>query len=149
MDMKLPTTNPADTAEQGSLGTLEFADSSATEHAWISWVPPADCNTSSVAYLRVYYVLPSGTAEEGQWNMVAGKFVDGTAVAAAATEITTIFDTPQGSAKMNITTPTELAASLLADGGVLNIDLSHDINDSFGGAVELIGVRIDYTTSKP
>ena len=150
MEMKLPSSAPATAGEQGSMGTLEFADSSADDNAFITWVVPYDCDVSADASIYVYYVLPSGTAGVGTWNFYADSFVDGTVVAAAATDLTTISDYPQGSAKTNITTQfSTIPAALIVADGIVNINIYHDVAEQFGGTVELMGVRIDYTSDKP
>lgn len=149
MSMKLPTSNPATAAEQGSLGTLSFADSSADDHAWITIPVPDDCDASEDASLYVHYVLPSGTASEGQWNFKALGCTDGTTIAAAATDLTTVFDTPRSNAEYNVTTATTIGAALINAEGIINVDLYHDVSDQFGGAVELIGVQFEYTSNKP
>lgn len=149
MSMKLPSANPAGAAEQGSVGTLSFADSSADDHAWISIPVPDDCNPAVAASLYVHYVLPSGTAEEGTWNFQAVGYTDGTTMAAADTDLTTVFDTPRSDAEYNITTATAIPASMLNAGGIVNVVIYHDVDDQFGGTAELIGVQFEYTSNKP
>ena len=148
--MKLPSSDPATASETGSMGTLKFADSSTDEFAWFTVEWPADCDETVDATMKFVYLLDSDTTEtEGEWNSTASMFSDGTTIAAAATALTAVHDTPQTGQKVNVTTATTIGNALMGADSVTNIIIYHDVSDPFGDDAHLIGVLIEYTSDKP
>ena len=142
---KLPTTAPAAAGELGSLGTLVFADSTADDNAWLTFVPPAGIDYTADALMYLYYVLPSGTPTEGAWNFLAANIADEAAANVdSAVALDDILDLPSAANALNITASTTIGAALLVLNQPTNIIVSHDYTDPFGGEVHLLGVRIDF-----
>jgi len=146
----LPASAPAALDEESGIETLKFADSSADDHAWLQIVWPNDCDESAAASMYIVYALDSDCTEtEGEWNGLASVLGDGTTLAAAATQITTVHDLPQDAIKLNVTTAMTIPAAQIADDSVTIVDLYHDVSDPFGDAAQLVGVYIEYTSDTP
>jgi hypothetical protein len=145
-----PTANPAALNEESGVKVVKFADSSADDHAWLQIVWPAHIDATQDASVYYYYVLDSNCTEtEGAIKAKGSVLGDGSAVSAAATDLTTVLDTPQDDLKLNITTACTIPAALITANEVTILDIYHDVADPFGDAMMLVGVRIDYTANRP
>lgn len=148
-DFALPSANPAAVSEQGSGYTLAFADAATDDFAWYTWGIPDDFDkTGSFIFVKPVYNIPSGTVEEGKWDLAYASYADGGADSAPAGEVTTL-DTPSGNDKWDVSAELQLPkAAVGASTKLIDLYLSHDVANAFGGTVHLKGVLLTYTTSK-
>ena len=146
-DLKLPAANPAAAGEEDSIGTLVYVDAAADDHAWLTFIPPSDMDTSLTMEMSIYYILPSGTPTEGAWNIKAIGLDDDEAGAAATAPLEIILDTPSAAGDWNMTSSATVPTTVTAK-DIMNFIIYHDVADPFGGTVELAGVKVTYTTDE-
>ncbi|MEK9722314.1 MAG: hypothetical protein VW405_02360 [Rhodospirillaceae bacterium] len=135
--------------EQGGKETRVFADSTTddTANIWIP-LPPDFAEGTSGLHISVLYNMPSGSPTEGEWDVTYLAIADDDADAALGGEVT-VLDTPAAADDWNLTSAMVIptAAITSSDVGVA-ISLYHDVSDPFGGAVEVAGIKVGYTTDK-
>lgn len=133
--------------EQTAKVTLVFADSSADDHAYVTWGLPDDFDLGgSFIFVQIVYNMPSGTPGEGEWDLKYVAIADDDADAAPGSELT-VLDTPAAADDWNVTSAIQIPiAAVGASDKAVVFDLYHDVSDAFGGSVEVLGLLVTYTS---